>query len=151
MARMVIVLLAAGILLTGCRGVDLHPGGCPGEGEGPDLKEYPDRLGYVPLEELFANPERYSGRTVRTEGIYVSGFEASGLGTSTYNRGDAVYLTEPAIWVEGAVFESKTDCFTAKPIPHPTFCRVRIRGLFEYGERYGHLGGYAYRLSAPEE
>jgi hypothetical protein len=151
MVRGVIVLLAVGAILAGCRGVDLHPGGCPGEGEEAALTAYPDSLGYVTLEELFANPERYNGRTVRTEGICVSGFEVSGLGASTYNRGDAVSLTEPAIWVESAVFESKTDCFTTQPTPQATFCRVIVRGMFEYGKRCGHLGGYAYRLSAPEE
>ena len=65
----------------------------------------------VDISDLLSNPERYQGREICTEGIYVSGFEASAVGASTYQVGGAVYLTEPAIWIERADIRSSSDCF----------------------------------------
>ena len=53
----------------------------------------------VEFGELVSNPQKYHGKDVCTEGVYVSAFEISALGASTYQRGSAVYLTEPAIWI----------------------------------------------------
>lgn len=63
----------------------------------------------VPFEELVSNPERYHGRQVCTEGIHATGFEVNALGASVRREGDAVYLTEPVIWLEGAEIRSSTS------------------------------------------
>ena len=102
----------------------------------------------VPFEELVSNPERYHGRRVCTEGIYVTGFEVNALGASLRREGEAVYLTEPAIWLEGAEIRSSADCVDSGAFPSSRFCRATVCGLFESGGYYGHLGGYAYQLRA---
>jgi len=102
----------------------------------------------VPFEELVSNPKRYHGRRVCTEGIYATGFEVNALGASLRREGEAVYLTEPVIWLEGAEIRSSTDCVDSRTFPTASFCKVTVCGLFESGGYYGHLGGYAYRLWA---
>jgi hypothetical protein len=151
MARRVIALLAMGTLIAGGCAVGSRQIRYPCKVTDPGLTEYPDSLGYVPLEHLFANPERYNGKTICTEGVYVSAFETSALGASTYRQGDSEYLTRPSIWVQGADFEYKTDCFANRQVRPSMFCCVRVRGVFEYGKRSGHLGSYAYRLGPPAE
>ncbi len=104
----------------------------------------------VPFEELVSNPERYHGRRVCTEGIYATGFEANALGASLQRDGEAVYLTQPAIWLEGAEIRSSADCFDSGALPTARFCKATVCGLFESGGYYGHLGGYAYQLRAED-
>jgi hypothetical protein len=101
---------------------------------------------FVELVDLIAIPERYNGKNIRSNGIYVRGFECSALGVSTYKKDNAVYLTEPTIWIESANIESKTNCFTMDLFPPAEFCTIKISGIFEYGDRYGHLGGYKFQI-----
>lgn len=101
---------------------------------------------HVEFRDLVSNPQRYDGKSLCTNGVYVSGFEASALGASTYQRGSAVYLTEPAIWVENPDIRSRTDCFKTDTTPPAEFCRAIVCGLFEAGGSYGHLGGYSFQM-----
>jgi hypothetical protein len=101
---------------------------------------------FIEFVDLIATPEKYSGKSIRSEGIYVRGFECSALGVSTYKKGEAVYLTKPTIWIGDANIESKTDCFTVDLLPPAEFCTIKISGIFEYGDRYGHLGQYKYQI-----
>lgn len=98
------------------------------------------------ISDLLSNPERYQGREICTEGVYLSGFEASALGASTYQVSGAVYLTEPVIWIERADIRSKGDCFETQTTPPSEFCTVTVCGLFECGGEYGHLGAYECQL-----
>ena len=100
----------------------------------------------VDIDNLLSSPERYHGRETCTEGIYVSGFEASALGASTYQVGGAVYLTQPAIWIERADIRSRSNCFETQTTPPAKFCHAIVCGLFEYGGDYGHGGAYEYQL-----
>jgi len=100
----------------------------------------------VPFEALVANPGRYHGRQVCTEGIYATGFETNALGASFRREGEAIYLTEPAMWLEGAEIRSTSDCVESGAFPTATFCEATVCGLFEAGGNYGHLGGYAFQL-----
>jgi hypothetical protein len=100
----------------------------------------------VDISDLLSNPERYQGREICTEGVYVSGFEVSALGASTYQVGGAVHLAEPAIWIESADVRARGDCFETQTIPPAEFCTVTVCGLFECGGEYGHLGAYECQL-----
>jgi hypothetical protein len=101
---------------------------------------------FVEFGELVATPQRYHGRQICTAGVYVLGFETSALGASTYQRGSAIYLTEPAIWVGEAEVHSRGDCFSSDAAPPAEFCHVEVCGLFESDGGFGHLGGYEYQL-----
>jgi hypothetical protein len=102
----------------------------------------------VPFDDLVSNPERYDGRRVCTEGIHATSFEVNALGASWWRKGEAVYLTEPAIWLEGAEIRSSADCVDSGAFPTARFCKATVCGLFESGGYYGHVGGYAYQLRA---
>jgi hypothetical protein len=104
----------------------------------------------VPLAELVANPSRYHGQEVCTEGIYVRGFEVSVLGVGTQEKGGITYLAEPMVWVEGAEIASSENCFSQREglgAPPIEFCRVTICGRFEHCHKCGHLDGYAFQLT----
>jgi len=100
----------------------------------------------VDIDDLLSSPQSYQGEEICTEGVYASGLEINALGASTYQRGDAVYLTEPVIWLERAEIRSSTDCFSSTTTPPVEFCKVTVCGLFEFGANYGHVGAYDYQL-----
>jgi hypothetical protein len=100
----------------------------------------------VDIDDLLSSPQSYQGEEICTEAVYASGFEINALGASTYQRGDAVYLTEPVIWLERAEIRSSTDCFSSATTPPVEFCKARVCGFFEYGGNYGHVGAYEYQL-----
>jgi hypothetical protein len=108
------------------------------------------RPAFVAFRVLTASPDGYAGAWVCTEGMHVSGFEVSALGSSTYEEAGAIRLTEPVIWLEQADIRSRRDCFTAETPPHPSyeFCRVEVCGQFDYGRTYGHADCCGYQLSA---
>lgn len=57
---------------------------------------------FVEFSEMVAHPQRYHGSEICTAGVYASGFETSALGASAYEVDGAVYLSEPAVWIEGS-------------------------------------------------
>ncbi len=100
----------------------------------------------VTITDLIYAPEKYDGKSIQTEGIYVSSFEVSALGRLTYKQGDSLFLTEPTIWIESTTIETKSDCFTTGFYDIAEFCVVTVHGIFEYGEGYGHMGQYKYQI-----
>lgn len=102
--------------------------------------------GIVSVSELVTNPSSYNGRWIRTTGIWVSGFEASSLSDSTFEKNGVTYLKEPTIWISEDVVKDKRDCFSEELVPPVTFCTVDVEGIFEYGDRYGHLGQYEFQV-----
>ena len=101
----------------------------------------------VVITDLLANPDKFNGKKIRTTGIRVSGFEVNALSESTIERDGAVYLKEPTIWLEGDTVGNEQDCFKGKVgFPPATFCTVDVTGIFEYGDRYGHTGGYKFQI-----
>jgi len=107
----------------------------------------------VPLEQLFAEPEAYNGKDVILEGFYFGGFEvnvlAEGLEYSGFYEGHLV-PTGRMIWIEGTIAEAVFDSLYQQSQMGPTevFGKIRIEGKFEYGEAYGHVGGYDYQITA---
>jgi hypothetical protein len=106
----------------------------------------------IDFETLVSRPQAYAGRRICTEGIYASGFEISAMGSSTYQRGEAIYLAEPTIWIEGGEtyhpILSSGECFTSTTVMPVEFCPATACGVFEFGEGYGHTGGWAYQIAA---
>lgn len=103
----------------------------------------------VPFDDLLANATGYAGQQVCTEGIAVEGFEANALGASTRQQGNAVYLTEPAIWIAVAEKEMIGECTSPVAGSDIAFCPTRVCGLFEAAGGYGHMGQYQYQISQP--
>ncbi len=109
----------------------------------------------VALEQLFAEPESYNGKDVILDGFYFSGFEvlvlAEGLEYSGRAEGH-IAPTGQMIWIEGGIAEVILDSLYQQSMMGPieTFGKIRIEGVFEYGEGYGHLGGYDYQITPAE-
>jgi hypothetical protein len=102
----------------------------------------------IEFSDLVSNPQKYQGKNICTEGVYISGFEASALGASTYQRGSAVYLTEPTIWIErpDVTIISRSDCFSTGTLTSSEFCWVTACGIFGTGSNYGHVGAYKFQI-----
>ena len=58
----------------------------------------------------------------------------------------AVYLTEPTIWIAAAEKEVIGECTGADASGGFRFCPARVCGLFEAEGGYGHMGQYAYQI-----
>lgn len=100
----------------------------------------------IVFNELINNPEKYKNKNICTNGVYAVGFEVDNLAESIYQKDDTIYLTKPTIWIERANIKSKSECI--KNNFNTEFCKVNICGVFEYGGKYGHLGGFQYQIKA---
>jgi hypothetical protein len=102
--------------------------------------------GLVPLDALLANPQKYAGQYLCTEGVQVDGFEASGLAASVYEKDGYRQLADPVIWLEGADLQSREDCTRTDTAHSFEFCQAVVCGVFETGSGYGHGGAYASQI-----
>lgn len=98
------------------------------------------------FDELVTDADRYVGQRICTEGLVVEGFEANALGADIRQQGQAVYLTEPTIWIADAEKEIIGECSGVDASGGFHFCPARVCGLFEAEGGYGHLGQYAYQI-----
>lgn len=106
----------------------------------------------VSLDTLFARLDKYDGKDVILDGFYFSGFEvnvlAEGLDYSGLG-GRHIGPTGEQIWIEGSLDQSVVDSLYHQSDmgPAESFGKVRVTGRFEYGEGYGHLSSYEYRIT----
>ena len=106
----------------------------------------------ITFEQLFSNPGKYSGKHVTVEGFYFSGFEVIVLSEKLEYSGYAEGHLIPKgsmVWIEGGISREVYDKLYQQSMMGPSerYGRVRVTGKFEYGGRYGHLGGYEYQIS----
>lgn len=101
----------------------------------------------VTFEQLFTSPDKYNGKPIVMEGYYFHGFEtivmAEKLQLSGYAEGHLVPKGR-MLWVDGGIPKEIYDRLNQQQMMGPTerFGKVRIAGKFEYGGKYGHLGGF---------
>lgn len=111
--------------------------------------------GEVTFRQLFAEPDRFSGKTISLEGFYFNGFEASifceELKLSGYAEGHLVPASEGP-WVNGGVPRDIYDNLYIQKMmgPEERYGKLRITGVFEYGDRYGHMGAYSSQITVSE-
>ena len=121
--------------------------GC-GQGQATKVQE-------VTFEQLSTNPSKYSGRHITIEGFYFSGFEVIVLSEKLEYSGYAEGHIVPKgsmIWIEGGIPRGVYDRLYQQNMMGPSerYGKVRIEGKFEYGGKYGHVGGYEYQISPTE-
>ena len=113
--------------------------------------EQPTRTQEVTFKQLFVDPDSYNGRLISMEGFYFQGFEiqviTEKLEYSGYAEGHLVPKGR-MIWIEGGIPEEVFDRLKQQQMLGPTerYGKVRITGQFDYGGKYGHLGGYDSQL-----
>jgi hypothetical protein len=109
----------------------------------------------VTLNDLISNPQQYNGKTVTVDGIYVSGWESMVLAEDikfTVN-GDfkELSVTGKPIWFAGSLpldVQNKLYQNTSPTAGLQHFGKVKVTGLFEYGDNYGYGKIYKYRITA---
>ena len=129
--------------------------GCIGRGT-------PSETDAITVEELYSTPQKYHGQTIIVEGFIFLGFEtmvlSEKLKESGYAEGHLV-PNERVIWFEGGIptdiynelYEQNMMGDTAGVGPSERYGKIRVRGKFEYGGQYGHLGGYKYKIAPSEK
>jgi hypothetical protein len=107
------------------------------------------------VEQLMSNPERYNGDVVVVSGFYFHGFETMVLCESLKYSG----LAEGHLIPEGEMmwFESglPSEVFDNLYIqsdmgPEERYGKIRVKGKFETGGQYGHLGAHHSRITYQE-
>jgi hypothetical protein len=105
----------------------------------------------INFEKFFNNPEQFDGKNVIIEGFYFHGWEiivlCEKLELSGYAEGHLVPGGR-MIWVEGGIPRDVYDMLYNQQMmgPEESFGKIRILGVFEYGGKYGHLGGFIAQI-----
>ena len=102
----------------------------------------------VAFEELFSDPDQYSGTDILLEGFYFDGWETTVLSERLELTGRAEGHLWPRgrmVWIENNLIltEVYDQLYQQEMIgPLERYGKLRIRGRFEHGGRYGHGGGF---------
>ncbi len=109
----------------------------------------------VTLEQLLASPSKYNGKTVTVEAFYFHGWETIVLSETIKPSGYAPGHLVPEgklIWVNGGIPKDIYDKLYVQQQmgPEERIGKLRIKGKFEYGGKYGHVGGFDAQLTPLE-
>lgn len=119
--------------------------GCQLPGKEPKAHE-------VTFEQLFSSPEQFHGKDIILEGFYFHGFETIVLAESLEYSGYAEGHLVPRgrmLWIEGGIpLEIYNQLYQQQMMgPDERYGKIKVKGQFEYGGQYGHLGGYNYQIT----
>lgn len=109
----------------------------------------------VTFDQLLSSISAYNGKDITIEGFYFQGWEiivlSEKLEVSGYSDGHLVPKGR-MIWVSGGISKEVYDRLNEQQQRGPLerFGKVRITGKFEYGGKYGHLGGYDQQITPIE-
>jgi hypothetical protein len=111
--------------------------------------------GGVAFDQLMANPIKYNGKDITVEAFYFHGFETIVLAGNLKQSGHAAGHLIPEgnmVWVEGGIPSEVYNQLHRQQIMGPLerYGKVRMRGKFSSGGRYGHLGSYKYQITPSE-
>ncbi|MFC1958787.1 hypothetical protein ACFLV6_02610 [Chloroflexota bacterium] len=109
----------------------------------------------VTFEQLFFAPDQYSGKNIVIEGYYYQGWETTVLSEKLVYSGYAPGHLIPdgeMLWIEQGVPKEIYDNAYQQQMMGPLerYGKVRVTGKFEYGGKYGHLGGYDQQITPTE-
>jgi hypothetical protein len=110
-------------------------------------EEQATKVREVTFDQLFTNPDQYNGRYVIIEGFYFSGFEVIVLSEKLEYSGYAEGHLVPKgrmVWIEGGIPKEVYDKLYQPQMmgPWERYGKIRVKGKFEYGAKYGHIGAY---------
>jgi len=106
----------------------------------------------VTFEQLFSSPGQYNGKEITIEGFVFLGFEtmvlSEELKLSGYAEGHLV-PGERMFWIEGGITTDIRDGLYEQHMMGPTehYGKALVRGKFQYGGQYGHLGAHKYQIT----
>jgi hypothetical protein len=107
------------------------------------------------FEQWLSDPDQYNSQEITIDGYYFEGFEIIVLSEKLNYSGQAEGLFIPTgrmLWIEGGIPQEIFDSLYQQDVMGPTerYGQIRIKGKFEYGGEYGHLGQYAYQVIPSE-
>ena len=109
----------------------------------------------ITFDQLFADQDKYNGKQVIIEGFYFHGWEVillcERLEYSGYAEGELA-PNGRYLWIEGGIPKEVYDKLYQQEVMGPLehYGKVRIKGKFEYGAQYGHLGAYSSQIVPSE-
>jgi len=118
------------------------------------VQEYPAQKGpqiaeakEVTFKQLLLAPNQYNGKDIIIEGYYYQGWETIVLSEDLVSSGKVPGHLIPSgemLWIENGVPREIYDSAYQQQMMGPLerYAKVRIKGKFEHGEKYGHLGGF---------
>ena len=103
------------------------------------------------FEKYYTNSSQYNGQEIIIEGYYFSGFEVMVLCEKLEFSGYAEGHLVPAgrmIWIEGGMSQEIIEGLHKQEMLGSAefYGKIRIKGTFEYGGEYGHLGQYESQI-----
>jgi len=111
----------------------------------------------INFADLAANPQNYNGKEIAITGYWFDGFEIAVLAEKLEETDFPAGNLRPAgikIWMAGGLPEDigtklylQENDITGYPAHYG---KLKLSGTLEYGEGYGHLNSYAYRLTIYE-
>jgi hypothetical protein len=135
--RIIISVILIALLLTGC--ANNH--------SGKDVE--------VSFEQLFSNPGQYNGKHIAIKGFVFLGFETMVISEELKYSGHAEGHLIPSgrmLWVEGGIPTDIYDKLYKQDMMGPIerYGKISVKGTFEYGGQYGHLGAFKYQITPSE-
>lgn len=109
----------------------------------------------ITFDQLFASPDKYSGKYVTIEGFYFQGWEVVVLSEKLDFSGGAPGHLVPKgriVWVAGSITKDVYDQLYEQQMTGPTerYGKISLTGKFDYGGKYGHVGGYNSQIVPSE-
>ena len=107
------------------------------------------------VEQLMSSPEKYNGDVVTVSGYYFHGWEnillCEGLKYSGLAEGHMGPDGE-TMWVEGGLpLELYENLYVQSDMgPEERYGKIRVKGKFETGGGFGHLGAFNSQISPQE-
>ncbi len=108
----------------------------------------------VTLNDLVAQPQLYSGKTVTVEGIYLNDWAATVLAEEVRFSGNGdtkeLMLYGNSIWFSGFLskeIREKLYQYTSPEAGPQRYGKIRATGLFETEGKYGNMNQYRYRMT----
>ena len=103
------------------------------------------------LVELLASPDRYNGKEILLEGFYFQCWDSNiiteRMAASGFAEGH-LWPFGPKVWIQGSIPKEVYVGLHQLDMMGPLerYGKVRIKGKFQTGERYGHLGQFDARI-----
>ena len=109
----------------------------------------------VTFKQLLSNPNQYNGKEITIEGFAFLGFETMVLSDELNHSGYAeghLIPGERMLWIEGGISTDIYDELYEQHMMGPSerYGKVLVRGVFQHGGQYGHLGAYKCQISPLE-
>jgi len=106
----------------------------------------------VNFEQLFANPEVYNGQDITIEGFYFQSWEAMLFCEELEYFNGHMVTRGRHIWIDGGVPREVYDNAYTQQVSGQLqrYAKVMIKGIFEYGGKYGHVGAYSANIIPSE-